>query len=691
MRMHAGVIAASGVTDPLLDALTAAGLFGYVPAVGKVWQERDGSHATEATADGDLVGEIEEYTGIGPSALAASDGARGILRIRGGLRWIEVDGADGGYTLGNAVITDAMTTASYFAGIRVDSIAPARQWVISRFINQGDWNLNNWGGFGIREHLLYAEIPGATGAKQFDGNARVAGDLRMDEIHNGGGGIAGSSDGITADNSPLAQGTPLTGSTATLLFKRDHLFGADPFAGEFYGLAIGVYVAAGAARDDVRTQVGILAGKHLNYLTFAPSDIAGLVFDYDMLTSQYSDTGATSQQTTDTGAVRSLKDGSIVAVTAALDATRHGDAGGVKALLTGTNTYFSTSGASIDRRDFSLHLNVRPNVVCQPLGQGLFGLGNGENVEITDAGLLRFHAGGSTVIGTVPVPPENVVISFIANGTNISVRYNGEVVETIPATFTAGTAEIDLFGGSDLGATCYLRGVIQRAALCSPAATTLECQKIEELFQRKYPPTQLSYTKVGVVFHGNSLVSDGGFTPPIMTILGSGYTRANRGLAGQTTPQMVVSGPVDADPYFDDTRTGNTLVGWEITNDLRVNDPSTATLLANYRAYRAARESVFGAANVILLDCLPATDLTVGNGKEAKRVATNGDLAAEYSIATADSLVWQKAGGGLLVKVSEIPELADPSDTDYYSDGLHLTTAAYALIATRVAAAVALV
>ncbi len=685
MRSHSGVIAAA---DPLLQALQAAGLYGYIPAAGKLWQERDGSRATPAAADGDLIGEIAEYTGTGPSALAASDAARGVLRVRGGLRWLEVDGANGGYTLGNAVLTDAMTTASYFAAIRVSSIAPARQWVIARFKNQGDWHLNNWGGFGVAEYQLYAEIPGATGTRAFTGNNRTVEDLLLDEIHNGDGSFAGSINGTALGNSG-AQGTPNTGSPATLLFRRDHTFGSDPFAGDFYGLAIGTFVAAGTLRDDVRTQMGVLAGLHMAYLDFATSSVSGLVADYDMQTDQYSDAAATTLQSTDNGVVRALKSESITAVTATTDLTRVSDSN-VRSLRTSDSTsLFTASGVNIDRRDFSVHFALRPLVAGHPSKTGLLGLGAGSNLELNASGQPTVNGGGSSATGATHLPPENTVLSIVGDGSGIQIRYNKAAAETLAPNFSSGSSTVlDLLGASDL-ASFLRRGTVFRIVICSPRATATELAKIEELLLRKYPAAQLSLTKTAVVIHGNSITS--AITVPEMeTRLGSGYDVAIRAFPGQTTPQMTAAAAADVDPYYDATRTqGNVLVSWEITNDIRVNSVSGATAYANVQTYRAAREAVWGAAKVITLDCLPATDLT--GAKETARLAVNASLAAEYSTATANSRVWRKSGGGLLLKISEHPNLGDPTNATYYADGLHLTTAGQDLVEIDIAAAVALV
>jgi hypothetical protein len=670
-------------TPPLLLALQAAGLYAYIPAAGKLWQESNGSRVTPAAADGDPVGEMAEYTGTGPTALADSNAARAVLRVRGGLRWLEVDGVDDAYSMGNAILQDNNASVSYFAAHNPTSTTGTG---VRMLLSKGHYvdPYTEWGAFGLADGVLRVEFGIFA---QFHPDAvlnRAAGFDYVDDVHNGTAldcFINGVQDGASepvrvtgADSQPIR------------LFRQDR----GPtvyYAGRCYGIAIGPFVAAGATRDNVRTQMGVIAGLHLNYMAFTPAALPTLVADFNPRTGAYQDFAGTVPVTADGQTVESIRSGSLNAV-----ANNAGASAGFGKALLAVGTMFSVSGAGIDRRNFSLHHVFQPDVVARgtaPPGYAMFGLGSGQNAQINPAGQILVNAGGSAVAGSVLFPPELAVFGVVANGSSIQGRFDGAAADALAANFAAGTSDLDLFGATgDL--TNYLTATVFRTVVCSPRPADADLAKLEEYLLRNYPPIKLDLMSVGVVTHGNSLVAQMGVAA-IITDLGAGYAGKNRGLAGQTTPMMIVSGPADADPYFDATRyAGNVLVAWEITNDIRINNPSAAVVLANYRAYRAAREAVWGAGNVIMLDCLPATDLTVGNGKETTRLAVNSGLASEYSIATANPRVWKKAGGGLLVKVSANPSLTDPTNVIYYADGLHLTTAGYALVSADVAAAVLL-
>lgn len=688
-RRYGPLFSSSAVVDQLLTALTAASHFGYVPAVGKLWKEIDGSRVTPAIVDGDVVGDIAEYTGLGPSARAPTDAARGILRIRGGLRWIEVTRGTTEYLFtANTILVDGQSLMSYFAAHQPTDYVPTRQFVIAR-----NNNAASWGGYGLATGQLYGELP--AGAPLNFNEQHTAGLNVLDEINNGGGAYSGKVSGVTQTPASGILRTAGTGACPTRLFRRDYPSNFDYYGGRFFGLAIGPY-ASGTPANDVRTQTGLLSGLRMNYLSFATTDLPTLYAAWNPTTDAFQNSAGTTPVTADNQPCLSLKTGSILLVATGTGPTRVPDGGvpSLKALQTGSGNIWTATGVNFNRQDWSVHLALTLQVVSRgiaPAGHALFGAGSGNYAQVTAAGMVSITTGGVTTTGSVRLPPGRFVFGLISTASGIQVRANGALLETIPLALAAGTlADLQLFSSSDLSNPMQ-SGTINQIVLCSPAPSAADTTKVEEYLRRNYPPTTLDYMKVGVVAHGNSLVSAGSFLPPILTALGSGYAGINRGLAGQTIDMMLVSGPADADPYYDATRyLGTKYLGWEITNQIRVTTDNSATVLSKYRANRTAREAVFGAAKVVLLDCLPATDLTVGNGKEAIRVAVNVALAAEYTIATSDPLVWGKVGGGYLVQVSGIPELSDPTNATYYTDGLHLTTAAYALIAARVAVALAL-
>ncbi len=425
--------------------------------------------------------------------------------------------------------------------------------------------------------------------------------------------------------------------------------------------------------------------------------IAGLggavAFDFKPETNGYSDVGGTTPSLVG-GSLKSVKSGLLLAVASSTSFTLVADEAGRNACRMDATGYFSVAGVNLaTSRNCSLHIVHRADLRATKFGFGQIGTGSAQFVFGNNDGTCFQNTIGlnpATILGL-----ETTVLSFTSTPSGCSMRQAGASFGTSASTLADDPqTDFDVLGFNS--SQYFPGGVWHRAILCSPALSGGNLTTLESLLIAAYPPNTMPLTKTAVVFHGNSLVYGTGTTTRLtdsmpaqtLTLLGSTYDGRNRGLGGQYTTQMTTGAPADVDPYYDAGRVGNVCVGWEIHNDILVAAQTGAQAFANYQAYRTARAAVFGAANVILLDCLPSTAF---NGTtEPYRVTANADLAGEYTTATANPRIWKKAGGGVLVQVSAIAALSDPSNVTYYADGIHLTTAGAALVAADVAAAIPL-
>lgn len=103
-------------------------------------------------------------------------------------------------------------------------------------------------------------------------------------------------------------------------------------------------------------------------------------------------------------------------------------------------------------------------------------------------------------------------------------------------------------------------------------------------------------------------------------------------------------------------------------SDLGTQSLTAAQLVTRVEAY-AASVRTSGATHVVETTVIPAHAALYDAAEDAQRLAYNGLLL--------DGL----AGVDAVADIAAIPDLADPSDTDWYSDGVHPTAAGCALAA----------
>jgi hypothetical protein len=101
-------VAGSAGLDSSLDVLDPIGAVAmdlrWEPKAGFAWKERDGTRATPAAADGDLVGQTLHPSSAGVYYTAPADGQRGTLKVAGAVRYVQLDGVDDFYNFPNLVL-----------------------------------------------------------------------------------------------------------------------------------------------------------------------------------------------------------------------------------------------------------------------------------------------------------------------------------------------------------------------------------------------------------------------------------------------------------------------------------------------------------------------------------------------------------------------------------------------------------
>lgn len=180
-----------------------------------------------------------------------------------------------------------------------------------------------------------------------------------------------------------------------------------------------------------------------------------------------------------------------------------------------------------------------------------------------------------------------------------------------------------------------------------------------------------------IVFDGNSMTDGAYSTYPATTLaaLSTGWAGLNFGVSGQTTIGMLADAAAQIDTHYLSTRPKNIVVCWEGSNDLKLGATRAD---AQARLVQYCQERQAAGWSVVILTILPRRQSGLPATFEDDRTAINAYILANYA-SFADAVA----------DVAAVAEMADPTNTTYYADGVHPTALAYnTLIAPVVAAAV---
>lgn len=186
-----------------------------------------------------------------------------------------------------------------------------------------------------------------------------------------------------------------------------------------------------------------------------------------------------------------------------------------------------------------------------------------------------------------------------------------------------------------------------------------------------------------------------GITYPNQTVALLGYAvdqLYNVAIGGQTMATMIATGPSIVDPKLKRNGAPQITPTWGGTNDLYFG-ATAATTYSRIAAYCAARKAA--GWKVIVLSILPRTNSGTPVTFEADRQTVNASLLADFPTATGETNIWTGASyADALVNVgadTTIGLAGQTTNTTYYLDLVHLTTAGYAIVASYVQKAIQLI
>lgn len=200
-----------------------------------------------------------------------------------------------------------------------------------------------------------------------------------------------------------------------------------------------------------------------------------------------------------------------------------------------------------------------------------------------------------------------------------------------------------------------------------------------------------------VAFHGNS-ITEGTNTTALDGYWGVAVRARSPqpyffryGFSGYTIANLIDDFSTVIGPLYSASRTHNILVMWEITNSLGTGSTDVQAISDLVTYCTAAKAQGW---TIILLDCLDRQQAGLPANFTTYRASVNSTLSTQFSVATADSLVWAAGSGSVaavadyLVKVSTITQLLDSTNQTYYDSSFtHPSSAGHALIGPPVASA----
>lgn len=366
------------------------------------------------------------------------------------------------------------------------------------------------------------------------------------------------------------------------------------------------------------------------------------------------------------------------ALTAATACTYRADAGNGKPAIE-----FNGSTSYAKSPSFVLPQRLWVFLVLKPLG-GLEGPrfydGNTVNKAILYNGGLPASGGWSfkqyaITAGLADYTPDLNLICLASSkydGVSSTLQVNGNQVSTASGGTNGYTDGMTLGAAGNFAAGFFANYQFLEMVVANSTLTDAQAEQIQAYLTAKHS----IITRGNVVCDGNSLTAGVGATggqsypTQLLALIGGNarYRLLNKGVSGQTTPQMTADAATDIDPQARDFLQPF-CVAWEITNDIVVNGANGTTAYNNFVTYCTGRQAA--GFTVIALTVLDRVDFT--STMRGYRNDANTSLRANW--ATFSSA---------LVDVAAIPELSDYTNTTYFTDGVHLTNAGYALVADAV-------
>lgn len=319
--------------------------------------------------------------------------------------------------------------------------------------------------------------------------------------------------------------------------------------------------------------------------------------------------------------------------------------------------------------------------------------------DIGGVGFTLFGGPDGIGIGDYSEPNTPMIAMMCSDSADQNVLFKNRGMKTIAkraaianqATFfvnRTGGGIGDDGSGNGRYASCFVHEVIIFDQKLNP----VQMNRLSLIMDTvKQPERLLPRTKRLFIFDGNSFsegfgtTSARGWPSVFMTLLNDPNSRhiiTARG--GQATAGMVANFPTKVAPFFDPDRSQHVVSGWELTNSILFGISGTdakASLVSYCNLAKAMTPTP------IVVAMTGTKRSTFNAGQEAERQIANNLLLADFSVATADPLVWLPGPGityaDVLYDVGAEPNLQNTADTTYFlGDGVHFVDGGNLTIAT---------
>lgn len=189
---------------------------------------------------------------------------------------------------------------------------------------------------------------------------------------------------------------------------------------------------------------------------------------------------------------------------------------------------------------------------------------------------------------------------------------------------------------------------------------------------------------------GLAIPPDVTYPNQVAALMGDQFTALNYGVGGKTAAQLIsiVGASVNA-LYYPPQR--QFVVVWAGTNDLYFG-ASAATTYSNIKALCQTFKNA--GYLVVLLSILPRTNSGTPGTFETDRQTVNASLRSDFPTATGQTRITSRASyADYLIDIGDDPTIGQAgqtTNTTYYLDLVHLTSAGYAIPAEYVKKAIQL-
>ena len=189
---------------------------------------------------------------------------------------------------------------------------------------------------------------------------------------------------------------------------------------------------------------------------------------------------------------------------------------------------------------------------------------------------------------------------------------------------------------------------------------------------------------------GLTIPPDVTYPDQTVALLGSNWRAVNFGVGGQTLANMESDAATQIDRLYYPGGNRTKLVWWGGTNDLYFGASASTTLSRSSTYYGNRKAASWG---LVEIGILPRTNSGTPGTFETDRQTIRTSKLASYTTATAYPLIWKNADGNYYIDIggdATIGQAGQTTNTTYYLDLVHLTTAGYAIIADYVKKAIQL-